>query len=149
MIKLDFRSGQPIYVQIVDQIRQMVVSGELKPGDQLPTVRQLATELRVNFNTVARAYRVLDEAGLISTQQGRGTYIWEAPTEETACRLRLHGLESLTRRYLADAARMEFSPGDIAEAIVRNIRTWQEHGAPPQHEEDDRSRASLLVDENA
>jgi len=148
LIKLDFRSGQPIYVQIVDQIRQMVVSGELKPGDQLPTVRQLATELRVNFNTVARAYRVLDEAGLISTQQGRGTYIWEAPTEGTARRLRLNWLESLTRRYLAEAARMEFSPGDIAEAIVRNIRTWQEHGAPPQPEED-RSRASLLVDENA
>ena len=55
LIKLDFRSGQPIYVQIIDQICQMVVSGELKPGDQLPTVRQLATELRVNFNTVARA----------------------------------------------------------------------------------------------
>ena len=138
-IKLDFRSGQPIYVQIVDQIRQMVVSGELQLGDQLPTVRQLATELRVNFNTVARAYRVLDEAGLISTQQGRGTYIWEMPSEETARRLRLHGLEGLTRRYLAEAARMQFLPGDIAEAIVRNIRAWQESGSPPQLDESDRS----------
>ena len=147
-IQINFRSGIPIYIQIMDQIRQMVATGDLKPGDQLPTVRQLAIDLQVNWNTVARAYRLLDEAGLISTQQGRGTYIWEAPTEETSRRLRLHGLESLTRRYLADAARMEFSPGDIAEAIVRNIRTWQEHGAPPQPEED-RSRASLLVDENA
>jgi GntR family transcriptional regulator len=144
-IKLDFRSGQPIYIQIVDQIRQMVVSGELKPGDQLPTVRQLATELRVNFNTVARAYRVLDEAGLISTQQGRGTYIWEMPDAETSRRLRLQGLELLTRRYLAEAARLELSPGDIAEAIVRNIRTWQESGSPPQPEVTEQSRDPLAI----
>ena len=60
--QLDFRSGVPIYTQIVEQVRQKVASGELRQGDQLPTVRQLATELRVNFNTVARAYRLLDEA---------------------------------------------------------------------------------------
>jgi len=54
-IRIDFRSSDPIYVQIMEQIRQMVVAGELRPGDQLPTVRQMATELRVNFNTVARA----------------------------------------------------------------------------------------------
>ena len=136
---LDFRSRQPIYIQIVEQVRQRVARGDLQPGDQLPTVRQLAADLRVNFNTVARAYRMLDEAGLISTQQGRGTYIWEMPSEETARRLRLHGLEGLTRRYLAEAARMQFLPGDIAEAIVRNIRAWQESGSPPQLDESDRS----------
>ncbi len=74
-VNLDFNSGIPIYVQIVDQVRALLLSGELKPGDQLPTVRQLASELRVNFNTIARAYRLLDEAGLISTQRGRGTYL--------------------------------------------------------------------------
>ncbi len=74
-IQLDFRSHTPIYTQIVEQVKQQVISGVLKPEDQLPTVRALALELRVNFNTVARAYRLLDEAGIISTQQGRGTYI--------------------------------------------------------------------------
>ena len=82
-IQIDFRSGVPIYTQIMEQIQHKVASGELKPGDQLPTVRQLATDLRVNFNTVARAYRLLDEAGLISTQQGRGTYIWAAAPAES------------------------------------------------------------------
>ncbi len=72
---LDFRSDTPVTNQIVAQVRRNLVSGEWKPGDQLPTVRQLAADLRVNFNTVARAYRILDEAGLISTQQGRGTFI--------------------------------------------------------------------------
>ncbi len=60
-VKLDFRSSVPIYMQIVEQVQQKVAVGELKKYDQLPTVRQLATELRVNFNTVARAYRILDE----------------------------------------------------------------------------------------
>ena len=72
----------PIYTQIVEQIRGMVANGELRAGIQLPTVRELAAELRVNFNTVARAYRMLDEAGLISTQRGRGTFIWEQPSAE-------------------------------------------------------------------
>ena len=109
-LTLDFRSGLPIYVQIMEQIRKMVASGELQTGDQLPTVRQLATDLRINWNTVARAYKLLDEAGLISTQQGRGTYIWEAPTEETTAQLRQQALDGLTRRFLAEAARLGCAP---------------------------------------
>lgn len=62
---VDFRSDVPTYVQIVDQVRDALAGGNLKPGDQLPTVRQMAAELRVNFNTIARAYRLLDDAGLI------------------------------------------------------------------------------------
>jgi GntR family transcriptional regulator len=124
-IKLDFRSGQPIYVQIVDQIRQMVTGGELKPGDQLPTVRQLATELRVNFNTIARAYRMLDEAGLISTQQGRGTYIWEAPSEETTHRIRQQGLQALTHQYIAEALKQGFTFDDISSAFEQQMTSWK------------------------
>ena len=74
---VDFRSGIPAYIQIVEQVQHKLSQGLLKPGEQLPTVRQMAAHLRVNFNTIARAYRVLDDAGLISTQQGRGTYILE------------------------------------------------------------------------
>ena len=61
-IQIDFRSSEPIYTQNVEQVRQLVARGELQEGDQLPTVRQLATDLRVNFNTVARAYRILEDA---------------------------------------------------------------------------------------
>jgi len=125
-IQVDFRSSQPIYVQVVEQIRQMVAQGELKHGDQLPTVRQLATELRVNFNTIARAYRILDEAGLISTQQGRGTYIWEAPSESTLNRLRQENLDELTRRYVSDADRLGASPDEIRRNIEQQLQAWQE-----------------------
>lgn len=130
-IQLDFRSGQPIYLQIVEQIRTAVASGALQQGDQLPTVRQLATELRVNFNTVARAYRMLDESGLISTQQGRGTYIWETPSAETLNQLRQHSLESITRDFLAEAARLGYTPDEIARTIVRYLQEWKESGEAP------------------
>jgi len=110
---LDFRSGLPIYTQVVEQIRRMLASGELRPGDQLPTVRQLATDLRVNFNTIARAYRLLDEAGLISTQQGRGTYIWESPGPEATNKLRHQVLEELTRSYLEESAALGFTADEV------------------------------------
>ena len=70
-IEIDFRDHIPIYIQLMGQIKQLIAAGELKPGDQLPTVRQLAADLRVNFNTIARTYRLLDEEGIISTQHGR------------------------------------------------------------------------------
>ncbi|MBE0698626.1 MAG: GntR family transcriptional regulator, partial [Anaerolineaceae bacterium] len=87
-IRLDFRSEEPLYVQMAQQIESLVREGVLKAGEQLPTVRELAIELRINFSTVARVYRILDEQKLISTQRGRGTYIWEEPTEETMKQLK-------------------------------------------------------------
>lgn len=133
-IKLDFRSGTPIYLQIMEQIRQLVASGELQAGDQLPTVRQLATDLRINWNTVARAYKLLDEARLISTQQGRGTYIWEAPTEATTQALRQQALEGLTRRYLAEAARLGCLPEAVSAALAQYMNPWKAGDLPDDEE---------------
>lgn len=116
-LHLDFRSGLPIYVQIMNQIDQQVSGGSLKPGDQLPTVRALASELRVNFNTVARAYRLLDEAGLISTQQGRGTYIMEKVPPEVGQKLRRETLIALTRQYIGEARRFDFTDSEISKML--------------------------------
>jgi len=116
-IKIDFRSDAPIYLQIVDQVRQLVASGRLRPGDQLPTVRQMATDLRVNFNTVARAYRLLDEARLISTQQGRGTYIWDEPPPEALNAPQRAGLPELARQFAVEAARLGCTPEEIRQAV--------------------------------
>lgn len=115
--ELDFRSGAPIYEQIVEQVRSRIESGTLSPGDQLPTVRQLALELRVNFNTIARAYRILDEAGLISTQQGRGTYILEPDTPEAQSRLRRARLDDLINSFLSDASRHGYTLAEISEEV--------------------------------
>jgi GntR family transcriptional regulator len=138
-IKLNFRSSEPIYLQIMEQVRELVATGELNPGDQLPTVRQLATDLRVNFNTVARAYRLLDEAGLISTQQGRGTYIWQRPSAEATLRLRQESLSTRTQTFLADAARLGFSPAEVRQAILESLDRWEVLGSPPDVEPQDPS----------
>lgn len=130
-INLDFRSGEPIYLQIVAQVRQLVQDGRLKTGDQLPTVRQLATDLRINFNTVARAYRLLDEAGLISTQQGRGTYIWEHPSAEVDRHLRHKSLEELARGFLSETARQGFPLEEVSAVFQTELERWKT-GAPSE-----------------
>ncbi len=122
-VQVDFRSDVPIYTQIVEQVSGQVANQELKPGDQLPTVRALALELRVNFNTVARAYRILDEAGIISTQQGRGTYILEQPPPEMTERLRRDALDALARRYLDEAQRLGFPPEEAVRFLEAQVET--------------------------
>ena len=125
MLHIDFRSGLPIYTQIVNQVQAQVASGNLQPGDQLPTVRALAEELRVNFNTVARAYRILDEARIISTQQGRGTYITEIPPPAVTARLRRESLQALTRSFIVEAMRLEFSKDEISELVNAQLKEWK------------------------
>ena len=120
-IQIDLRSDLPIYLQLIEQIKQQIADGTLKPGDQLPTVRSLAEELRVNFNTVARSYRVLDEAGVISTQQGRGTYITEKPPPEISDRLRRESLTVLAGRYVREARRLGFSNEEIRLKLLDQI----------------------------
>jgi GntR family transcriptional regulator len=120
-ISVDFRSGSPIYIQIMDQIRHQIASEDLQPGDQLPTVRQLAADLRVNFNTIARAYRLLDDAGIISTQHGRGTFIVEAPSQEVTDRLRREDLDRLTEHYLESSLELGVSLEEIRAVFEKKI----------------------------
>ena len=71
------KDGVPIYLQIVQQVRRLAASGELVPGEELPSIRSLADSLVINPNTVARAYRELESAGIVSSSRGLGTYITE------------------------------------------------------------------------
>jgi GntR family transcriptional regulator len=125
-LHLDFHSGLPIYTQIVNQIQNQLANKIIKPGDQLPTVRALAEELRVNFNTVARAYRILDEARIISTQQGRGTYITEIPPPEVSEKLRHESFSVLTKRFIAEAFRLGFSEREIRQMVRDRLQLHKE-----------------------
>ena len=125
-LQLDFHSGLPIYTQIVEQVQSQLANEILKPGDQLPTVRALAEELRVNFNTVARAYRILDEARIISTQQGRGTYITEIPSPKVTEKLRRESLIALTERFISEAERLGFSAQDISQMVRHRLKLRKE-----------------------
>ncbi len=135
VLEIDVRSHVPIYLQIVEQVQRLVASGHFKPEDQLPTVRQLAAELRVNFNTVARAYRLLDEAGVISTQRGRGTYVLEPLPPDRAQKLRQATLKGLARTYLAIAATEGYTPDEVRDATRTLLEQWQAEGKPPPIEE--------------
>jgi GntR family transcriptional regulator len=125
-LQLDFHSGLPIYTQIANQIQSQLVNGILKPGDQLPTVRALASELRVNFNTVARAYRILDEVRIISTQQGRGTFITEIPPPEVSEKLRAESLLELADRFLSEASRLGFSEREVSQMVRDRLKSRKE-----------------------
>jgi GntR family transcriptional regulator len=77
MFQIDFKSGKPVYLQLADQIRYAAASGALRPGDPLPTIRPLAEELRVNRNTIAKAYAELESQGVIETLPGKGCFLKE------------------------------------------------------------------------
>lgn len=136
-IEVDLTSHVPTYIQIVERVGHLVGTGVLGPGDQLPTVRQLATDLRVNFNTVARAYRLLDEAGVISTQQGRGTYVLEGLSTGQARELRQAALDGLVRSLVDTAARMAFGPDEVEAEVRIQVDRWRQAGTPPGEAPDD------------
>jgi GntR family transcriptional regulator len=135
-IHLDLRSDEPIFQQIVRQVEALVTEGSFKPGDQLPTVRELAVDLRINFSTVARAYRVLDERHLISTQRGRGTYIEQPPAPQSdqpqGKRMSHQGeghLEEMAQSFIRVAAQSGASREQVERAFHRALTAW-EHDLP-------------------
>lgn len=131
-IRVDFRADDPIFLQIARQIEALVTEGTLRPGDQLPTVRELAIDLRINFSTVARAYRLLDEQRLISTQRGRGTYI-EEPTaagraqrqENQANYSSTEKLAGLAQRFIRAAVQSGASLEKIEQVFQQQLESWQ------------------------
>jgi GntR family transcriptional regulator len=130
-IQVDLTDHVPIYIQLMNQIKHMIATGELQPGDQLPTVRQLAADLRVNFNTVARAYRLLDEESIISTQHGRGTYILEPASEERDREMRRNSLLRLVAHLLNEANNLGFSSEETRKIIENLLKSWEQTGELP------------------
>lgn len=83
LLQIDFKAGKPVYLQLVDQIRYAAASGALRPGEALPSIRPLAEELRVNRNTIAKAYAELEGQGIIETLPGKGCFLKENNTPFT------------------------------------------------------------------
>jgi len=113
---IDPASGVPFYRQIIDQIKYAIARGEVRPGDQLPTVRQLAVDLAINPNTVGKAYSQLEILGILQTQQGSGTFISPQKVEVSELESQ-EKLDSLCRDFITSAASYGFTLNELIEAL--------------------------------
>ena len=115
---IDTKSGIPIYRQIIEQIKFAIARGDMVPGRQLPTVRQLAVDLAINPNTVIRAYRELEIEGVLETQQGSGTFVGrDKPEIDKIEKQRM--LDQILTEMLARASAYGFSLKELLEALHR------------------------------
>lgn len=120
MFHIDPDNPAPIYAQLERAVRTAVAAGWLEPGDQLPTVRQLAVTLRINANTVARAYAALEREGVVETQRGVGTFIRpHAQGSGGANPLLQRELHDRAASFIADMSGLGFSASDVIDHLQR------------------------------
>lgn len=115
--RLDLSSGVPVYRQIIDQVTGGMASGFLKPGDKLPTVRQLAVDLAINPNTVVRAYRELEIRGILETQQGTGTFIGTPLPDADSAIVRQRQLNQLVAEFVAKAGAAGYTVQELIDQL--------------------------------
>jgi GntR family transcriptional regulator len=124
--KLDPKTGTPFYRQIIDQIKFGIAGGKLKTGEQLPTVRSLAVELKVNLNTVAKAYKELEIQKVLETQQGTGTFVsdikFQIPERE-----KNNKLKEICNEFSAIAFSYGFSIDDIIGQLSKTKKDETQH----------------------
>ena len=117
MVSIDPRDKTPIYTQLERGLRAAMATSRLKPGDQLPTVRQLAVSLRINANTVARVYADLERSGVIETRRGVGSFVAAMPDQARSPNEHDKRLRAFVTRVLADGATNGFTAEEIINAL--------------------------------
>jgi GntR family transcriptional regulator len=120
-IQVDPSDATPIYAQLDRAIRVAIATGKMRAGEQLPTVRQLAVDLRVNANTVARVYLALERDGIVATKRGVGTFINDTPRAAQAPH-RDRQLRGLADRFLTDAAAIGYTPREAVRFLAQRIK---------------------------
>jgi GntR family transcriptional regulator len=113
-------SGIPIYIQLREQLLRAIGAGECKPGDRLPTMRQVAVALKIDLNTVQRAYAELERDGVLSTTRGRGTFVADPPPPLDPVRHAIEA-EALAAKTIATARAAGLDPAGIARAILAKL----------------------------
>jgi len=111
----EFDESRPIYLQVMEAIKKAIVRGDLKPGDKIPSVRELAQKLRINPNTVQKAYQELEREGITFTRRGQGNFVTE--DEEKIASLRQEILEKIVRDFIEDINSINVDLKDILEKI--------------------------------
>jgi GntR family transcriptional regulator len=124
LISIDSRDPRPIYIQIVDEVRRARVLGLMEPEDPLPSVRQLAADLRVNPNTVQQAYRELEREGIVYVRRGQGTFVADQPLNGNERQILSR---AVAHRALVDAHRN----GLTVEELIESLRSAAAESSPP------------------
>jgi GntR family transcriptional regulator len=117
MFQVDANHPTPLYAQLERSIRFAIATERLQIGDQLPTVRQLAVELRINANTVAKVYAELERAGVVETRRGVGTFVCARPQEDTSRRRRDRHLRELADHFITETHHRGFSIDDVIDHL--------------------------------
>jgi GntR family transcriptional regulator len=117
IVSVDPQDRTPLYAQLDRALRAAIATGRLGVGDQLPTVRQLAVELSLNANTVARVYAELERAGILETRRGVGTFVTATPAKAHPPKQHERRLRTFVTRVLADAGTAGFTLDDLIEAL--------------------------------
>ena len=121
LFTLDPRDRTPLYAQLEQGIRAAIATGRLAAGAQLPTVRQLAVELRINANTVARVYGDLERSGVLETRRGVGSFVSSTPAQAQPKRDKDRRLSTFVTRTLADAAAAGFTAHELLDALANRV----------------------------
>ena len=117
MFQIDANHPTPLYAQLERAIRFAIATGKLSIGEQLPTVRQLAVELRINANTVAKVYAELERSGIVETRRGVGTFVSARPNEAASRRERERHLRELAEHFITETHTRGFSIDDVIEHL--------------------------------
>jgi GntR family transcriptional regulator len=118
LVTLDAKDATPIYAQLDRGLRAAIATGRLRVGDQLPTVRQLAVDLRVNANTVARVYAELERTGILETRRGVGSFVAASAAHARPADEHARRLTAFATRVLADAAAAGFGADEVIAALT-------------------------------
>ncbi|HEY8531811.1 MAG TPA: GntR family transcriptional regulator [Limnochorda sp.] len=126
-LRLDFSSTRPIYLQIVDEVKRAIARGELRPGDRIPSQRELAVQAKVNPNTVQRAYREMELLKMTETVRGEGTFVAQNP--ELLQSLRSEMAQEALQRFLSELRALGFEGAEIRAMVDEALRAGDGGGA--------------------
>ena len=124
LLRIDSTNGVPLYLQIAKEVKHSIAIGSLKPGEQIPSVREIALQITVNPNTVAKAYRELEARGIVETRRGTGTFVSEKITDVTQ-EERQEIISGLMDKAIDEARHLQMSEDEMTDLLMERVQAFR------------------------